>query len=219
MGTCFLLLNFFLLLFLLSWLLLWTDLLVLFFVRVTSHRLRSALASAPDSAKYICCEGPAALSFPSFVAKKCRPDVVYKCMWYLISCLGVTSKLTFLSMTDTYVHCENRSLIQCFVLMHSAVNVSVDLSFAVCCYACCVPFAWRPLLMNLEPRVTTTARRVQSTLPMHQPYHCFQLFNSCVHAYSQLTTSTYHLPGLFRGFRPLSMLVFLGKTAPSIALL
>ena len=38
---------------LLSWLLWWTDLLVLFFVRVASHRLRSALASALDSAKYV----------------------------------------------------------------------------------------------------------------------------------------------------------------------
>ena len=106
----------------------------------------------------------------------------------------------------TYVHCENRSLIQCFVLMRSAVNVSVDLSFVVCCYACCVPFAWRPLLMNLEPRVTTAARRVQSTLPMHQPYHCFQLFNSCVHAYSQLTTSTLHLAGLLRGNSSIALL-------------
>ena len=41
----------FLVLFLLSWLLWWTDLLVLFFVRVTSRWLHSALASALDSAK------------------------------------------------------------------------------------------------------------------------------------------------------------------------
>ena len=65
-------LELFLVLFLLSWLLRWTDLLVfdllvLFFVRVASRRLRSALASALDSAKYVCCEGLAALSSPSSV--------------------------------------------------------------------------------------------------------------------------------------------------------
>ena len=60
----------FLVLFLLFWLLWWTDLLVLFFVRVTSCRLRSALASALDSAKYVRCEGPAVLSFLSTVAQK-----------------------------------------------------------------------------------------------------------------------------------------------------
>ena len=38
-STCFLLLNFFLF----SWLLRWTDLLILFFVRVASRRLRSAI--------------------------------------------------------------------------------------------------------------------------------------------------------------------------------
>ena len=47
---------------LLSWLLRSTNLVVLFFVRVTSRRLRSALASALDSDKYVRCEGPAALS-------------------------------------------------------------------------------------------------------------------------------------------------------------
>ena len=67
----------FLILFLLSWLLWWTDLLVLFFVRVISRRLRSALASSLDSAKYVRCEGQAALSSPSSVSKKHRPDVMY----------------------------------------------------------------------------------------------------------------------------------------------
>ena len=66
----------FLALFLLTWLLWWTDLLVLFFVRVTSRQLCSALASALDSAKYVCCEGPATLSSPPSVAKKRRLDVV-----------------------------------------------------------------------------------------------------------------------------------------------
>ena len=46
------------------------------FYRVGSCQLRSALASALDSAKYVRCEGPAALSSPSSVAKKCRPNVV-----------------------------------------------------------------------------------------------------------------------------------------------
>ena len=65
----------FLVLFSLSWLLRWTDLLVLFFVRVASHRLRSALASPLDSTKYVHCKGPATLSSSSSVAKKRRPDV------------------------------------------------------------------------------------------------------------------------------------------------
>ena len=51
----------FLVLFLFSWLLWWTNLLVLFLVRVASHWLRSALASALDSAKYVRCKGPAAV--------------------------------------------------------------------------------------------------------------------------------------------------------------
>ena len=60
----------FLVLFLLSWFLWWTDILVVFFVRVASPRLRSALASALDSAKYVRCKGPAMLSSPSSITKK-----------------------------------------------------------------------------------------------------------------------------------------------------
>ena len=59
----------FLVLFSLSWLLRWTDLFVLFFVRVASRRLRLALTSALDSAKYVRCEGPATLSSPSSVVR------------------------------------------------------------------------------------------------------------------------------------------------------
>ena len=62
----------FLVLFLLSWLL-YGGLTSWFSLRVTSH---SALASALDSAKYVCCKGPATLSPPSSVAKKCRPDII-----------------------------------------------------------------------------------------------------------------------------------------------
>ena len=67
--------EYFRVLFLFSWLLWRTDLLVIFFVRVASCRPRSALASALDSAKYVRCKGPAALSSPSSVAIKRRPDV------------------------------------------------------------------------------------------------------------------------------------------------
>ena len=64
-------------LFLLSWLLRWTDLLAFFFVRVASHQLHSALVSALDSTKYIHCEGPAALFSPSSFAKKpCPPPTL-----------------------------------------------------------------------------------------------------------------------------------------------
>ena len=63
--------EFFLVLFLLSWLLQWTDLLVYSLSElVTSRQLHSALASALDSAKCVRCEGPAALSSPPSVAKK-----------------------------------------------------------------------------------------------------------------------------------------------------
>ena len=85
-----------------SWLLWWTDLLVLFFVRVTSCQLRSALASALDSAKYVRCEGPAVLSSLSSVAQKTSSQ---RCVMHVGSDIlpGRDLKLTFLSVTDTYV--------------------------------------------------------------------------------------------------------------------
>ena len=49
---------------------------LLFLFRVASCRLNSALIYALGSAKYVCCKGPAALSSPSSVAKKCHTDVV-----------------------------------------------------------------------------------------------------------------------------------------------
>ena len=68
--------EFFVDLFLRSWLLRWTDLFAFFFVTVASHRLRSSPASALDFAKYLRCEGPAALSFPSSIAEKSPPNSV-----------------------------------------------------------------------------------------------------------------------------------------------
>ena len=48
-----------------------------FFVTVASRRLRSAFVSTLDSAKYVRCGGPAALSSPSSIAKKrCPPSSV-----------------------------------------------------------------------------------------------------------------------------------------------
>ena len=125
----------FLLLFLLSWLLQWTaDLLVLFFVGIASRRLRSALASALDSAKCIRCKGQAALSFPSSVAKKKMSSQRH--VMHVVSDIlpGHDLKLTFLSATQiyipnhdrhihTYIHCENRSLIQSLVLMRLAITI------------------------------------------------------------------------------------------------
>ena len=67
-----------------------------FFVRVASRRLRSILASALDSAKYVRCEGPAVLSSrpPSPKTSSCNARGICR-VWYLISiyisCLGVTS--------------------------------------------------------------------------------------------------------------------------------
>ena len=132
----------FLVLFLLSWLLRWTDLLVLFFVRVASHWLRSALTSALDSVKYIRCKGPAALSSPSSIAKKKRrPDVVVSCRHVMHVVSNILPgrdrrpqidipkryrKLTFVSVTDTfvrtYVHSKNRSLTQSLALMRLTIK-------------------------------------------------------------------------------------------------
>ena len=51
---------------------------LLSFLRVASRQLHSAFVYVLGSAKYMYVryEGPAALSSPSSVAKKCRPDVV-----------------------------------------------------------------------------------------------------------------------------------------------
>ena len=88
----------FLALFLLSWLLRWTDLLVLFFVRVASRRLRLALTSALDSAKYVRCEGPVTLSSPSSVVKI---NVARHHVMHVVSDIlpGCDLNLTFLSAT------------------------------------------------------------------------------------------------------------------------
>ena len=57
------------------------------FYRVTSHQVRSALTSALDSAKYVCCEGPAVLFSLSSVAKKnviltlCSAHVIWYPAW------------------------------------------------------------------------------------------------------------------------------------------
>ena len=74
-GTCFLLLNS--LLFCSCSLGFYSGLTsAFFFVRVTSHRLRSALVSALDSAKYVCYEGPATLFSLTSIAKKRPPNFV-----------------------------------------------------------------------------------------------------------------------------------------------
>ena len=45
-------------------------------LRVASCWVRSTLVYALDFARYVRCKGPAALSFPSSAAKKCRPDII-----------------------------------------------------------------------------------------------------------------------------------------------
>ena len=99
-----------------------------------------------DSAKCVRCRGPTALSYPSSIVKKhhsslssiARLGIRYS----LCQCMHVTMrslhtcehKLTFLSVTDTYVHtyvhCENRSLIQSLALMRLAINPKDALSQA-----------------------------------------------------------------------------------------
>ena len=126
---CFLLLNFFL--FSSCCLGFYGELpLCFFFLRVASCRLRSALISALDSAKYVHCEGPAALSSPSSIAKKLRPSSTSSCNARFSDAqfLSVSTKMTFLSVTaSTYIHIyahpENRSLIQSFTLMRLATRM------------------------------------------------------------------------------------------------
>ena len=129
-----------------AWLLRWTDFFA-FFVRVASHRLRSALVSALDSTKYVRCKSPAAcphcpplprnIVSPNSVLHR-HPHVTHISVmpdswgWVQINIPEHDRKLTFLSVTTyvcTYAHPENRSLIQSLVLMHSAISDTVVLGF------------------------------------------------------------------------------------------
>ena len=70
-SMCFLLLNSLLF----SWLLRWSDLFAFFFVRVASRRLRSALVSALDYAKYVRCEGPSRAVLPVLHRQETSPQL------------------------------------------------------------------------------------------------------------------------------------------------
>ena len=113
------------------------------FLNAANHRLRSVL----DSTKHVHCGGLAALSYPSSIVKKRHSSLSRPCPLSFkarhISASGISSwvsardtwghlrerKLTFLSVTDTYVHtyvhCENRSLIQSLALMCSATRYMI----------------------------------------------------------------------------------------------
>ena len=112
---------------LLSWLLWWTDLLVLFFVRVTNRRLRSALTSALDSAKNVHCKGPAALSSP--LSRRRRVIHVVSDILPGHSHQPQIDVPKHDRHVHTHVHCENRSLIQSLTLMCSAIKL-LTLSWA-----------------------------------------------------------------------------------------
>ena len=107
------------------------------FLNVANHWLRSAL----NSAKHVHCRGPAALSSASSII--CQEasfpvlDLHHQCMWHMSFWACTWSWVPTVSanwhswawQTHTYisrhvrthVHCENRSLIQSLVLMHSAI--------------------------------------------------------------------------------------------------
>ena len=119
----------FLVLFLLSWLLRPSS----FFCSLSESLavwLRYAPASAHDSAIYVRCEGSASctvlpvLRHQNTLSQRRHVHVVSDIL------PGRDLKLTFLSVTDTYmrtyvrmhVHCENRSLIQSLMLMGSAIT-------------------------------------------------------------------------------------------------
>ena len=105
---------------LLSWLLRWTTSL-LFFLRVTSRRLHSALVSVLDSAKYIHCKAQSCcpLCFPLHSLSTSLCNTRFSDAWILSMSANwhskCESKLTFLSMAPidipkcdhhvcTYVH-------------------------------------------------------------------------------------------------------------------
>ena len=111
------------------------------FLNASNHRLHSVL----DSAKCVRCGGLTALSYPSSVVKKrhsslssmSRPGIRYSpilchCMWRMRSsaCTWVQSDIPehdshvrtcIHTCIRTYIHCENRYLIQSLVLMYSAI--------------------------------------------------------------------------------------------------
>ena len=113
-STCFL---WFLVLFLLSWLLRWTDLLVLFFVRVANRRLRSALVldlTPPNT--YIVKGQPRCPPCPPSPRNVSPNSILHQCphemhvsvtpdswAWLQIDIPKYDRKLTFLSVTNTYV--------------------------------------------------------------------------------------------------------------------
>ena len=81
------------------------------FLNAVNCRLHSVL----DSAKHVCCGGPTALSYPSSIVKERRSSLssiarqgiqyspVSVHVMYEFLCMKRERKLTFLSVTDTYV--------------------------------------------------------------------------------------------------------------------
>ena len=123
-ATCFLLLNSFL--FSSCSTVDWPS--SLFFLCQSHYSRPAALStcSAHDSAKYVRCEG---LRCPSHSQSDCHQNTSSRCRRvHVVSNIlpGCDLKLTFLSVTDTYlrthVHCENRSFIQSLALMCSAIR-------------------------------------------------------------------------------------------------
>ena len=95
-------------------------------------QLRSAL-NAEDQP---CCSPHPSLSRSTVLPCPQPPSSVYVTHEYLSMHVSANEcKLTFLSMTDTYIrmyiHCKNRSFIQSLVLMRLAINTLVSISFMV----------------------------------------------------------------------------------------
>ena len=90
----------FLVLLSLSWFLRRAD---FFFLRVASCWQRSAFIYALGSAKYVCCKGPATLSSPFSVTKKCHPNViVYETG--VISSVSLSSSSVAMELASTSGH-------------------------------------------------------------------------------------------------------------------
>ena len=115
------------------------------FLNAANRRLHSVL----DSAKHVCSGGPAALSYPSLIVKKRRsslssiarlgisahlvsisPWVNARDAWvHTATCMWAQIGHFWVWQTRTYLHCENRSLIQNLTLMHLAITLTPRLSW------------------------------------------------------------------------------------------
>ena len=93
------------------------------FLNAANRRLRSVL----DSAKHVRCGGQTALFYPSYIVKKRCSSLSSIASGILPHVHVSTNRHSWAWQTRirTYIHCENRSLIQSLALMRSAKSEGV----------------------------------------------------------------------------------------------